>query len=183
MASKRVVKIPKKGKLKPNQIYLGDCLEGMKKLDDESIDLVITSPPYADMKVYADGFAGFHPDNYVEWFLPYVAEISRILKPTGSFILNINDKVEDTFRHTFVFELIYAIHNIVDYCKIKGIDELNMNGLKLFERLFWNKGKYLAVPRDLVTRLNMYFGFQRQRIEHSTLMLCGWSMMKKALRE
>lgn len=163
MASKRVVKIPKKGKLKSNQIYLGDCLEGMKKLDDESIDLVITSPPYADMKVYADGFAGFHPDNYVEWFLPYVAEISRILKPTGSFILNINDKVEDTFRHTFVFELIYAIHNIVDYCNIKGIDELNMNGLKLFERLFWNKGKYLASSKRFGDKVEYVFWFSKTK--------------------
>ena len=163
MASKRVVKIPKKGIIKHNQIYLGDCLEGMKKLDDESIDLVITSPPYADMKVYADGFAGFHPDNYVEWFLPYVAEISRILKPTGSFILNINDKVEDTFRHTFVFELIYAIHNIVDYCKIKGIDELNMNGLKLFERLFWNKGKYLASSKRFGDKVEYVFWFSKTK--------------------
>ena len=44
----------------------------MKLIPNDSIDLVITSPPYADMKVYAGGFAGFHPDNYVEWFLPFI---------------------------------------------------------------------------------------------------------------
>jgi site-specific DNA-methyltransferase (adenine-specific)/site-specific DNA-methyltransferase (cytosine-N4-specific) len=79
-----------------DQIHHMDSLEGMKKIPTASIDLVITSPPYADMKVYEGGFAGLHPDKYVEWFLPYVAEISRILKPTGSFILNINDKVVKT---------------------------------------------------------------------------------------
>ena len=73
------------------------------------------------MKVYEGGFGGFHPDNYVEWFLPYVSEISRILTEDGSFILNINDKVVDTFRHPFVFELIYAIHHIDDYCKMKNM--------------------------------------------------------------
>ena len=91
MAKKRVKKLPKKGKLKFDTIYHGNSLEGMRLMDDNSIDLVITSPPYADMKVYDGGFGGFHPDNYVEWFLPYIAEIARILKPTGSFILNIND--------------------------------------------------------------------------------------------
>ena len=85
-----------------------DSLEGMKKIPTASIDLVITSPPYADMREYEGGFAGFHPDKYVEWFLPYVAEIARILKPTGSFILNINDKVVDTFRHPFIFEAYFC---------------------------------------------------------------------------
>ena len=89
-----------------DDIHHMDSLEGMKKIPTASIDLVITSPPYADMREYEGGFAGFHPDKYVEWFLPYVAEIARILKPTGSFILNINDKVVDTFRHPFIFELI-----------------------------------------------------------------------------
>ena len=125
-----------------DNIHHMDSLEGMKKLPSESIDLVITSPPYADMKVYEGGFAGLHPDKYVEWFLPYVAEISRILKPTGSFILNINDKVVNTFRHPFIYELIFAIHNAEDYCKMKKMKKLTMNGLKMFERLFWNKGKF-----------------------------------------
>ena len=55
---------------KPLEFYLDgihhiDCLEGMKQLPDESIDRVITSPPYADMRAYEGGFEGFHPDNYV----------------------------------------------------------------------------------------------------------------------
>ena len=56
MAKKRVKKLPKKGKLKFDTIYHGNSLEGMRLLDDNSIDLVITSPPYADMKVYDGGF-------------------------------------------------------------------------------------------------------------------------------
>ena len=138
-------------------IHNMDSLKGMRELPDACIDLVITSPPYADMKVYEGGFAGFHPDNYVEWFLQYVAEISRILKPSGSFILNINDKVVDTFRHPFIFELIYAIHNIEDYCKIKNMDECGMRGLKLFERLFWNKGKFLANPHRFGDKIEYLF--------------------------
>ena len=51
-----VHKIPKNGTLKWDNIYVGDSLKGMKLIADSSIDLVITSPPYADMKKYADGF-------------------------------------------------------------------------------------------------------------------------------
>ena len=61
-----------------DDIHHIDSLEGMKKLPDKSVNLIITSPPYSDMKVYEGGFGGFHPDNYVEWFLPYVSEISMI---------------------------------------------------------------------------------------------------------
>jgi len=163
MAKRRVKELPKKGKLNFDNIYHGNSIDGMKLLDDESIDLVITSPPYADMKVYDGGFGGFHPNEYVEWFLPYISEISRILKPDGSFILNINDKSKDGFRHTFVFELIFAIHNIDDYCKIKGMKHLDMNGLKLFERLFWNKGKYLAHPSRFGDKVEYIFWFSKSK--------------------
>ena len=144
-------------------IHHMDSLEGMKKLPDKSVNLVITSPPYSDMKIYDGGFAGFHPDNYVEWFLPYVSEVARILTDDGSFILNINDKVVDTFRHPFIFELIYAIHNIGDYCRIKDIDPLNMYGMRMFERLFWNKGKFLANRYRFGDKVEYLFWFSKSR--------------------
>jgi len=146
-----------------DDIHHMDCLEGMKQLPSDSMDLVITSPPYADMRAYEGGFEGFHPDNYVAWFLPYVAEISRILKPTGSFILNINDKSKDGFRHPFVFELIFAIHNVKEYCKMKKIKPLEMNNLRLFERLFWNKGKFLAQSNRFGDKVEYVFWFSKTK--------------------
>jgi site-specific DNA-methyltransferase (adenine-specific) len=163
MSKSKVKKLPKKGPLAFDTVYHGDSLAGMRLVKSESIDLVITSPPYADMKVYEGGFGGFHPDEYVRWFLPYVAEIGRILKPTGSFILNINDKSIDGFRHPFIFELIYAIHNAKDYCKLKGLEELDMHGLRMFERLFWNKGKFLAHPSRFGDKIEYLFWFSRTK--------------------
>jgi DNA modification methylase len=146
-----------------NGIHHIDSLEGMKQLPDKSVNLVMTSPPYSDMKKYEGGFTGLHPDNYVEWFLPYVAEISRILTDDGAFILNINDKVVDTFRHPFIFELIFAIHNIEDYCKLKGLDQLDMNDLRMFERLFWNKGKFLANRYRFGDKIEYLFWFSKSK--------------------
>ena len=163
MVEEAIKEVSEISEIEFDSIYVGDSLEGMKKIDSSTVDLVITSPPYSDMKKYEGGFAGFHPDNYVQWFLPYVSEISRILKPTGSFILNINDKSEGGFRHPFVFELIYAIHNTDDFCRMKGIEAIEMGGLRLFERLFWNKGKYLAHPKRFGDKVEYLFWFSKTK--------------------
>jgi DNA modification methylase len=90
------------------EIQQGDCLDVLKnKAASDSIDLIITSPPYADRRVQTYG--GIKPEQYVDWFLPRSAEFLRVLKPTGSFVLNIKEKAEDGERHTYVLELILAL--------------------------------------------------------------------------
>lgn len=87
-----------------NQIYLGDCASVLKQLPDNSIDLVFTSPPYADQRKQTYG--GVKPEEYVDWFLPKAEQLLRVLKPSGTFILNIKERVVDGERHTYVLELI-----------------------------------------------------------------------------
>lgn len=58
-----------------NCIYEGDCLDVLREFDDESFDLIITSPPYADRRAHTYG--GIKPDSYVSWFLPRAAEFHR----------------------------------------------------------------------------------------------------------
>jgi site-specific DNA-methyltransferase (adenine-specific) len=74
-----------------NRILHGDCRTVLTQLPDDCVDLIITSPPYADQRKHIYG--GVHPDQYVEWFLPIAAELKRVLKPTGSFVLNIKERV------------------------------------------------------------------------------------------
>jgi site-specific DNA-methyltransferase (adenine-specific) len=88
-------------------IYQGDCLDILPALESDSIDLIITSPPYADQR--KDTYGGVSPDKYVEWFLPVAGELKRILKNEGSFILNIKERVVNGERHTYVLELILAM--------------------------------------------------------------------------
>ncbi len=89
------------------ELILGDSREKLNKLKGNSVDLIITSPPYADQRMGTYG--GIHPDKYVEWFLPISAELLRVLKPDGTFILNIKEKVMNGERHTYVLELIMAL--------------------------------------------------------------------------
>jgi site-specific DNA-methyltransferase (adenine-specific) len=85
-------------------VYLGDCLGILKSLDNDSIDLIFTSPPYADQRKRTYG--GVNPDDYVSWFLPISLELKRVLRPSGTFILNIKEKVVDGERHIYVLQLI-----------------------------------------------------------------------------
>ncbi len=85
-------------------IILGDCLEILKDFEASSVDLIVTSPPYADQR--KETYGGINPDDYVEWFLPISEELLRVLKPTGTFILNIKEKVVNGERHTYAIELI-----------------------------------------------------------------------------
>lgn len=90
-----------------NTIHHGDCLEVLPTLPDASINLIVTSPPYADSR--KDTYGGIHPDKYVDWFLPISAELRRVLTDDGSFILNIKERVVGGERHTYVIELILAL--------------------------------------------------------------------------
>jgi len=87
-----------------NRVFLGDCEEVLKGIPDNSVDLIFTSPPYADQRRRTYG--GIRPDDYVDWFMPKADQFFRVLKPTGTFVLNIKERVVSGERHTYVIELI-----------------------------------------------------------------------------
>ncbi|WIM04990.1 MAG: site-specific DNA-methyltransferase [Candidatus Nitricoxidivorans perseverans] len=89
------------------EIVQGDCVEELRHYPDDFFDLIVTSPPYADRRQHTYG--GIKPEQYVDWFIGRSAEFLRVLKPTGSFVLNIKEKAENGERHTYVIELILAL--------------------------------------------------------------------------
>lgn len=124
-----------------NNIYLGDCLEVLKELPDNCVDLIFTSPPYADQR--KETYGGIHPDQYVTWFLPRSEQFLRVLKPTGTFVLNIKEKVVNGERSTYVLELIL---------------EMRKQGWLWTEEFIWHKknsypGKWPNRFRDSWERL------------------------------
>lgn len=86
------------------RIINNDCRSVLQRLPDSSIDLFMTSPPYADAR--ASTYGGIHLDEYNTWFLPIAAEIFRVLTPSGSFVLNIKERLQNGERHTYVLDLI-----------------------------------------------------------------------------
>lgn len=134
-----------------DKIILGDCLEVLRQMPSNTINLIVTSPPYADSRKKTYG--GVHPDKYVEWFLPVAGELRRVLKDDGTFILNIKEKAVDGERHVYVLELIL---------------ELKKRGWLWTEEYVWHKkncapGKWPNRFRDawercLQFKLNMFGG-------------------------
>ena len=131
-----------------NKMYIGDSIELCKKIPDNYVNLLVTSPPYADIKSYGDAVNVFHPDQYVDWVIPLFQEASRFLCNDGSLIFNINDKVMNGKRHTYVFELVYRVAK-----------ETN---LYLHDRYIWGKKNGMpsgSEPRRLDDRIEWIFHF------------------------
>ncbi len=89
------------------KILLGDSKNVLQTIDDNCIDLIITSPPYADRR--KNTYGGIAPEKYIEWFLPISKQLFRVLKPTGTFVLNIKEKADKGERNAYVLELILAL--------------------------------------------------------------------------
>jgi DNA modification methylase len=87
-----------------DKIFNSDCVDVLKKMSKNSVDLIVTSPPYADQRKKTYG--GIPVDEYVDWFLPISLELKRVLKPKGSFVLNIKERAVSGERSTYVLELI-----------------------------------------------------------------------------
>lgn len=105
-----------------NKYLVGDCEKILKEVPENSVDLIVTSPPYADSR--KNTYGGIHPDKYVEWFIPKSKEFLKVLKPTGTFILNIKEKATNGERHTYVIDLI---------------KELKRQGWLWTEEFMWHK--------------------------------------------
>jgi len=123
------------------EIYLGDSRNELTKIPTDSVDLIFTSPPYADQR--KSTYGGVSVDDYVEWFLPITKELLRVLKPSGTFILNIKEKVVKGERSTYVMELIL---------------EMKKQGWLWTEEFIWHKkncfpGKWSNRFRDAWERL------------------------------
>jgi len=118
--------------------YLDDSLEIMKASPDESVNLVLTSPPFALRRQKSYGNVG--ADEYTDWFRPFAKEINRILTPDGSFVLDLGGswtKGEPT-RSLYHFELL------LDLCKYSGL-------FKLAQEFYWFNPAKMPVPAEWVT--------------------------------
>jgi DNA modification methylase len=77
-------------------VVAGCCLDVLRSMPAERVDLIVTSPPYADQR--ASTYGGVTPDDYVEWFMPRAEQFARELKREGSPAINIKEKVVDGER-------------------------------------------------------------------------------------
>ena len=105
-----------------NKIFNADCLDALPKIPDNSVNLIITSPPYAEKR--KKSYDSIPESQYVKWFLPITEQLQRVLTDDGSFVLNIKEPASNGERSTFVLELIL---------------EMRKQGWFWVEEYVWNK--------------------------------------------
>ncbi len=132
-----------------NKILHGDCLDVLKTLNENSVDLIVTSPPYANQRKKTYG--GVPASEYVEWFTERSQQFKRVLKPSGTFILNIKEHVKRGERQDYVLKLILSLRD---------------QGWLWTEEMIWHKssampGKWPNRFRDAWERL-LQFNIQRK---------------------
>jgi len=152
------------------RLLMGDCKKVLKTIEDNSIDLIVTSPPYADSRTQTYG--GITPDKYVKWFLPITSELFRVLKQDGTFVLNIKEKVVEGERHTYVIELIL---------------EMRKQGWLWTEEFIWHKkncypGKWPNRFRDSWERLLQFNKNRKFNMYQENVMVPMGDWAKSRLR-
>lgn len=89
------------------EVVNADSREGLRALAANSVNLIMTPPPYADALKH--DYGGVHPDDYVEWFMPFAKEMARVLANDGSLVINIKERVVNGERSTYVHDLVSAM--------------------------------------------------------------------------
>ena len=100
------------------QIEQADARTFLSRQKPDSIDLILTSPPYAMQR--KDSYGGIPADDYVDWWMSVAAPMQSVLKDTGSLILNIKEHVERGERHPYVYQLVLEMTR----CGWYWLDEL-----------------------------------------------------------
>jgi DNA modification methylase len=117
--------------------FLGDSLELLGRIPTGSANLVFTSPPYA--LHFKKEYGNAHKRDYVRWFLPFAAEILRVLQDDGSFVLNIGGSYNEggPTRSLYHFHLLIAL-----------VEEI---GFHLAQECFWYNPAKMPMPAEWVT--------------------------------
>src|SRR5215831_18895293 len=89
--------------------FLTDTLDGLKAMKSESVNLILTSPPYA--LHFKKAYGNVDKEDYVNWFLRFAREMFRVLKPDGSFVLNIGGSYNKGIptRSLYHFKLLIGL--------------------------------------------------------------------------
>lgn len=118
--------------------YVGDAYQLLTTLEDESVDLVLTSPPFALQRQKPYGNEG--QDTYVDWLLIFCREVRRVLRPTGSFVLDLGG----AYMEGRPVRSLYNYRILIRLC-----DELDF---RLAQEFFWHNPAKLPSPVEWVNK-------------------------------
>jgi len=138
-----------------NKWINGDCLTELKKLADESVDMVMTSPPYHNLRVYSnDPHDLSNCETYEEYYYLLglvIAECGRVLKPGGKFIMQFED-----YNYTLGRDNKMGQESITGDINSIMIE----NNFSLWTKAFWRK---YSAQRAMLAQGNLYYRNMKAR--------------------
>lgn len=133
----------------------GDCLKELKKLDAESVDMIMTSPPYHNLRVYSNDPSDLsNCETYEEYYYLLglvIAECTRVLKPGGKFIMQFED-----YNYTLGRDNRMGQESITGAINQIFLD----NGYSLWTKAFWRK---YSAQRAMLAQGNLYYRNMKAR--------------------
>lgn len=159
----------KNGTIKTPLLLNGDAMSLLQLLPNNSIDFVMTSPPYWGKREYENGGIGLEEDyhDFVKQLVAIFAELKRVLKPEGSFWLNLGDSYSGKglvgIPWRVAFDLIdnqgWILRNSVIWNKLKGgmdnskdrlgnVHENLFHFVKQAKGYYYNADAIRSTPRD-----------------------------------
>ncbi len=109
-------------------LRLGDCVAGMKTLPDACVDLVVTSPPYNLGISYGKYRDTLSEDAYLAWSIEWAGEVKRLLKPQGSFFLNVGSAPANPWMpHQLALALrpLFTLQNTIHWIKSISVETVD----------------------------------------------------------
>lgn len=91
-------------------LYIGDSFALVKRLPAESVDAIVTSPPYGDAR--GDDYPCAPPDEYAEWIEPLLADLHRVLTSDGGFMLNLGRIFRGGVEHPYLEQTLAAAASV-----------------------------------------------------------------------
>jgi len=109
-------------------LHLGDCVEGMEQLEAESVDLVVTSPPYNLGIQYGTYQDKLSSEDYLQWTREWASEVKRVLRSDGALFLNIGSVPADPWiPHEVALTLrdLFHLQNTIHWIKSITVEPLH----------------------------------------------------------
>ena len=118
---------PKRTRFPKSDVRLQDCIEGMQTLPEESVDVVVTSPPYNLGVNYSAYMDTLEQAEYLKWCISWTRGIRRVLKEKGSLFLNLGSSPSNpTIPHMLLYQIIldkqFVLQNTIHWIKAISIE-------------------------------------------------------------
>jgi DNA modification methylase len=140
-------------------LWHGDALRHLRELPDESIDAVVTSPPYGDQRTYG----GVPPDFYAQWLGQFFLPLERILKPTGSVMLNLGRIFRNGEEHSYLEQTLLWLRK-AGWARIDTIVWAKTKAMPMGPPYLNNRHEFVYW---LAQNTKAYRGYDEVRVPHA----------------